>query len=84
MGSLSYIILADVIEHLHNPEETLARLIPYLKKDGSFLCSIPNLMHMSVISPLLQGRFDYTEAGILDKTHLRFFTLDSIVKLFQK
>lgn len=83
-GQFDYIILADVIEHLHEPEETLARLIPYLKKDGSFLCSIPNMMHISVISPLLQGRFDYTDAGICDKTHLRFFTLDSILKLFQK
>lgn len=83
-GQFDYIILADVIEHLHDPEETLARLIPYLKKDGSFLCSIPNMMHISVISPLLQGRFDYTDAGICDKTHLRFFTLDSILKLFQK
>ena len=83
-GQFDYIILADVIEHLHEPEETLRRLIPYLKTDGSFLCSIPNIMHISVISSLLQGRFDYADAGICDKTHLRFFTLDSIVKLFQK
>lgn len=82
LGCFDYIILGDVIEHLRNPQKTLLRLIPYLKKDGQFICSIPNLLHMSVIVPLLKGHFDYQDAGILDKTHLRFFTLDSIAKLF--
>lgn len=79
-----YIILADVIEHLYEPEGTIKRLMPYLKKGGAFLCSVPNIMHVSVLMPLLQGQFDYQNAGILDRTHIRFFTLDSISKLFQR
>ncbi len=79
-----YIILADVLEHLYDPERTLARLLPYLKTGGSFLCSIPNIMHTSVLLPLLQGNFDYSDSGICDRTHIRFFTLNSIAKMFQK
>lgn len=78
-----YIIMADVLEHLYEPESTIRRLMPYLKRGGAFLCSIPNFMHVSAILPLLQGQFDYQDAGILDRTHIRFFTLDSIAKLFQ-
>ncbi len=79
-----YIILADVLEHLYEPEKTLERLLPYLKAGGLFLCSIPNIMHISVLLPLLQGNFDYSESGICDRTHVRFFTLNSIAKMFQK
>ncbi len=79
-----YIILADVLEHLYDPERTLARLLPYLKTGGSFLCSIPNIMHTSVLLPLLQENFDYSDSGICDRTHIRFFTLNSIAKMFQK
>lgn len=79
-----YIILADVLEHLYEPEQTIKHLMPYLKGNGSFLCSIPNIMHVSVLLPLLQGKFDYTNSGVCDKTHIKFFTLNSIAKLFQK
>ncbi|MCM1157834.1 MAG: glycosyltransferase [Bacteroidales bacterium] len=79
-----YIILGDVIEHLREPQMLLQRMIPYLKEDGHFLCSIPNVMHISVVAPLLQGKWDYQESGILDWTHLRFFTLDSMGKLFEE
>lgn len=79
-----YIILADVLEHLFDPEKTVKRLMPYLKKTGKFLFSIPNAMHKSVLLPLLQGNLDYQDEGILDRTHIRFFTLDSIHKLMAK
>lgn len=78
-----YIILADVIEHLHEPENAVKRLMPYLKKGGAFLCSVPNFMHVSALLPLLQGKLDYQDAGILDRTHIRFFTLNSIAKMFE-
>lgn len=77
-----YIILADVLEHLHNPEEILQKLAKRLKKGGAFLCSIPNIMNLSVLYPLVRGSFEYGDSGILDRTHLRFFTLDSIYRLF--
>lgn len=76
--SFDYIILADVLEHLHEPAESLKLLMEYLKDDGRILCSIPNIMNQNVIAGLLMGRFQYEKDGILDRTHLRFFTLDSI------
>lgn len=83
-ASFDYIILGDVLEHLIHPRDMLLRFIPYLKPTGKFICSIPNLMHTSVIFPLLfEGKFEYKDAGILDRTHLRFFTLESIIDLFQ-
>ncbi len=82
-GSFDYIILGDVIEHLRNPWGVLNNLKEYLKVGGYFLCSIPNLMHYSVITELLKGNFTYKDSGILDRTHLRFFTLNEIVQMFQ-
>lgn len=77
-----YIILGDILEHLENPWKLLKNLKLYLKKDGYILASIPNIMHISVIREIINGSFTYQEAGILDKTHLRFFTLSEIYKLF--
>lgn len=79
-----YIILADVLEHLHNPEEILRKLAKRLKGGGAFLCSIPNIMNLSVLYPLVCGSFVYEDSGILDSTHIRFFTLDSIYRLFSQ
>lgn len=76
------IILADVLEHLFNPVETIKKLKKYLKKDGSLIISIPNVRHQSVIFDLLlRGRWKYEEKGILDKNHIRFFTLKEIKKI---
>lgn len=80
--SFDYIILGDILEHLYAPAKCLKRMMPYLKNDGFILCSLPNVMHMSVIVPLLRGKFEYQDRGILDRTHLRFFTLESIVRMF--
>lgn len=79
-----YIIFGDVLEHLREPEIVLKRMSYHLTATGSFICSIPNIMHISVIYPLLRGEFQYQDAGILDRTHLRFFTLESIYKMFDK
>lgn len=79
-----YIIFGDVLEHTHNPLEVLKKVKRYLKADGKILASIPNILHKSVIIPLLKGQFTYQDSGILDKTHLRFFTCQEIVKLFHK
>ena len=79
-----YIIFGDVLEHLVNPALVLKKVRTYLKKDGYVLASIPNLMNAEVIYSLLQGHFPYEEAGIRDETHLRFFTYQEIVKLFER
>lgn len=82
--SFDYIILADVLEHLINPDKALENLKKYLKDDGYILASIPNVMHYSVVKELLSGNWTYEDVGILDRTHLRFFTRNESLKLFQK
>lgn len=79
-----YIIFADVLEHLYNPEKVLENMKKYLKDDGCILASIPNVMHHSVIKQLINGSWTYEDAGILDKTHIRFFTKSEIIKIFDK
>ncbi len=75
------ITLVDVLEHLVNPEALLKRLKPLLLDEGQVLLSIPNIAHASVRLELLNGHFDYEKAGILDTTHLKFFTADSLKAL---
>ncbi|MCM1089535.1 MAG: methyltransferase domain-containing protein [Muribaculum sp.] len=77
-----YIIFGDVLEHLHDPQKVLAGMHHYLKPSGAILASIPNVLYYTVILGLLQGNFRYEDAGILDGTHLRFFTYKEIVRLF--
>lgn len=72
------VVAADVIEHLRNPEALLRRLHGVLDRDGFLVLSVPNVGHAGVIAGLLCGRFDYTPTGILDETHLRFFTWNSL------
>ncbi|HCW53414.1 MAG TPA: group 2 glycosyl transferase [Clostridium sp.] len=79
-----YIILGDVLEHFINPKEVLIKLSKYLKRDGYILASIPNIMHFSVIRDLLAGYWTYQDSGILDKTHLRFFTKSEIIRLIEE
>ncbi|MCQ9206771.1 MAG: class I SAM-dependent methyltransferase [Omnitrophica bacterium] len=78
------IIAGDVLEHLVNPWKTLEHLRYFLKEDGFFISSVPNISHYKVLMKLLRGRWDYTAQGILDKTHLRFFCLDNIKEMFQE
>lgn len=79
-----YILLADVIEHLYNPKEVLEKLKPLLKQQGSFILSIPNIAHATTKINLLNNDFKYTEYGLLDKTHIRFFTKNSIIDLMNE
>ncbi len=78
-----YIILADVIEHLVMPEKVLGKMKKYLKLDGEILLSIPNVQHWSVVLPLINGEFEYKDSGILDRTHLKFFTYKSITEMLE-
>lgn len=77
-----YIIFADVLEHLRNPESVLCNIRKYLKPDGCVLASIPNIMHHTIIIDLLKGNFTYQDSGILDRTHVRFFTHKEVAKMF--
>lgn len=68
------ILAADVLEHLKSPDATLQMLRRYLTPSGVLIVSLPNIAHLSIRLLLLGGRFEYRESGILDETHLRFFT----------
>lgn len=80
-GYFDCIVFADILEHLVDPWRVLAQYVPYLSAEGLMVLSIPNVQHYSVIGRLLLGEWDYQESGILDNTHLRFFTLKSIKAL---
>ncbi|HLC40447.1 MAG TPA: glycosyltransferase, partial [Methylomirabilota bacterium] len=76
------IVCADVLEHLLDPERVLSVLLRYLKPDGTLVMSIPNIRNEEILVDLLvNGRWRYQPAGILDATHLRFFTLQEIQEL---
>lgn len=77
------IICADVLEHLIDPEGVLIRLKEKLTDKGEFIISLPNILHIDVIIGLLNCEFEYKEAGILDKTHLRFFTKSSALRMIR-
>ncbi len=80
-GYYDYIIFADVIEHLRDPRSVLKRIKAKLAPDGRILFSIPNIMHYSVIIPLLMGSYTWDEAGIRDYTHMHSFTLTTIIEM---
>jgi 2-polyprenyl-3-methyl-5-hydroxy-6-metoxy-1,4-benzoquinol methylase len=73
-GSFDAIVLADVLEHMVNPWQALLRLRPLLAPDGALYVSLPNVRNLKLMSELARGAFDYAGAGILDVTHVRFFT----------
>ena len=73
------ITFGDVLEHLRDPQELLRTARRYLAPGGVIVCSIPNIKHWSVIRDLLaRDRWEYKDAGLLDRTHVRFFTLEEI------
>ena len=78
------ILAGDVLEHLINPQQVLSRAARLLLPGGKIVVSLPNIGHVDVRLSLLQGRFDYTPYGLLDATHLRFFTLKTIEDLARK
>jgi 2-polyprenyl-3-methyl-5-hydroxy-6-metoxy-1,4-benzoquinol methylase len=76
------LLCLDVLEHLNDPWEVLARWAPYLRKGGQLIISIPNIREFRVMWKIFfRGDFSYTADGILDKTHLRFFTRKTLHQL---
>jgi 2-polyprenyl-3-methyl-5-hydroxy-6-metoxy-1,4-benzoquinol methylase len=76
----SAVVCGDVLEHLANPDWTLRRLVSLQRPGSMFVVSVPNVANVWVRLNLLCGRFDYTDRGILDRTHLRFFTRRSFMR----
>ena len=77
------VLLMDVLEHLPNPERLLQDCRRVLKINGQVLVSVPNVANITVRMMLLLGRFEYTQRGILDRTHVRFFTRRSARRLIE-
>ncbi len=78
------LVLGDVLEHFQDPWRVLTELRSFMTTDGMCVACIPNVGHWSMVAELLQGKWRYADQGLLDKTHLRFFTLDTAVALFEK
>lgn len=77
------IVFADVLEHLRDPVRTLADAVSLLEPSGKIVVSVPNIGHVGVVAQLVAGKFPYSDEGILDRTHLRFFTRESLMELLQ-
>jgi 2-polyprenyl-3-methyl-5-hydroxy-6-metoxy-1,4-benzoquinol methylase len=75
------IVLADVLEHMPAPKITLDKLVELQNLDCLFIISVPNVANLWVRLRLLMGHFDYADRGILDRTHLRFFTRKTLIDL---
>lgn len=83
-ASFDYILMGDVLEHLFDTDMALQKVRSWLKPSGCLVLSVPNVSHLKVVVNILQGRWEYEDAGILDRTHVRFFTIQSIQKCLEK
>ncbi len=83
-GQFDYVIAGDLIEHLKNPWAFVRKIRGTLKPGGAFVASIPNVAHISNVYNLLQGFWQYEDAGLLDRTHLRFFTKKTVFQMFEE
>jgi len=83
-NSFDVLLFGDVLEHLHNPEKVLRKLKASLNDNGLIVASIPNIGNWKIRLGLLLGKFDYQDWGILDRTHLHFFTGKTARQLLEK
>ena len=83
-GQVDCIICADVIEHTADPWAVVAKLKPLLAPGGCIVASIPNVGFHRNIRKLIRGEWQYGDEGLLDRTHLRFFTLQTMQELFAR
>lgn len=77
-----FIIFSDVLEHMYNPWKVLKNLSERISENCRILASIPNIQHWSIQMRLLNGDFEYADSGLLDRTHVRFFTRKTMTQLF--
>lgn len=81
--SLDHVIFGDVLEHLYDPQRTLNQAAFRLAPGGSALVCIPNVQHWSVFAQLVAGTWPQTDAGLFDRTHIRWFALSDMIRLLQ-
>jgi len=83
-ASFDAVILSEVLEHLVAPWTVLAKVAPLLRPGGMVLASSPNVSHWRVVRELLAGRFELSDRGVFDRTHMRWFTPHSFRKMFEQ
>jgi 2-polyprenyl-3-methyl-5-hydroxy-6-metoxy-1,4-benzoquinol methylase len=77
------LIISEVLEHLVDPWATLKRLSPLMREGAMVMASSPNISHYRVILSLLKGKWELTDVGVMDRTHLRWFTPHSFKNMFE-
>lgn len=82
-GPYNIIFASAVFEHLVDPSFVIQKLSQVIAKNGFFIITLPNIAHYTVRFSLLTGHFDYTDSGILDRTHLHFYTQETARALFK-
>jgi hypothetical protein len=82
--SVDCIVYGDVLEHLRDLWAALKMHVSHLRENGWVLACIPNIQYWTTLYNLLQGKWDYQDSGILDRTHLRFFTHKTVRELFEQ
>jgi 2-polyprenyl-3-methyl-5-hydroxy-6-metoxy-1,4-benzoquinol methylase len=82
-GEFDYLVFADVLEHLPDSDRALQRCLPFLKQDGIVIVSVPNYRFYWVLLRLMLDRWEYTESGVRDRTHLRIFTRHNLLTMLQ-
>lgn len=78
-----HVIFGDVLEHLYDPARVLGQAVQCLRPGGSALVCIPNVQHWSVLAQLIHGHWPQTDAGLFDRTHIRWFALHDMAQLLQ-
>lgn len=80
LDKFDYIFMGDVLEHIVDTDGALAKVYSWLKKGGQLIVSVPNIANISIITNMLMGKWHYVDSGILDRTHMRFFTYKEMVE----
>jgi 2-polyprenyl-3-methyl-5-hydroxy-6-metoxy-1,4-benzoquinol methylase len=83
-ASFDALIMSEVLEHLVDPWAVVKELAIFLKPGAKVMASVPNVAHRRVIAGLIKGHFELTDFGIMDRTHLRWFTPKSFTALFEQ
>lgn len=83
LGRFDCIVCSHILEHLYQPQELLSRLHENLTPDGNLIIALPNVLHWKQRLEFIKGNFKYTDGGIMDKTHYRFFDWETSLELVQ-
>lgn len=84
LGRLDFLVCADVLEHVLEPQRVLRQMAGLMQDDTSIVVSLPHVGHAAIHACLYQGDFEYRDWGLLDRTHLRFFGIENMAQLFRE